>query len=305
MRTFAIAGAPKAATTALAESLAPHPEIAFSIPKEPYWYGTDLEPLRRVNALRSRDDYLACFHRRPKPRARWQGEASTLYLSSPDAIAQLDRDEPDALVICVVRNPIDVAHAFHMQMVYAGFEPQADFETAWRASGARRSHPSLACPVPRLLDYRDVASLGRQVERARDQVGADRVHVIVYDDIVADLPSVLATLGERLGLSRPLRDPGRVNGAMVMRSPRLARALRSTTGRRIARAAKSTLPPRVSRSLIASKDRVLKQTQGREALSPALREELVEVFTPEVTRLEAVLGRDLEAWLQHPADCTR
>ena len=298
MQLFAIAGAPKAATTALADALARHPEIAFSIPKEPYWFGSDLAPLRRPHGIRTRDDYLACFDDRSKPAVRWRGEASTLYLSSPDAIARLDEEEADALVICVVRNPVELAHGFHMQMVYAGFEPLTDFGEAWRAREDRVRNPLAGCPVPRLLQYEHIAAVGQQVERVRDQVGAARTHIIVYDDLMEDMGSVLDDLAARLGLSSALADPGRRNTAMVMRSPRLARALRSAAGRRAARLAKTRLPRGVTRRLVVSKDQLLKQAQVRRPLPPPLREELVEVFRPEVRRLEAVLRRDLGHWLE-------
>jgi hypothetical protein len=298
VQSFAIAGAPKAATTALACALDRHPEIAFSIPKEPYWFGSDLEPLRRRQGLHTRADYLACFERRSRHGARWRGEASTLYLSSPDAIAQLDEEEPTSLVICVVRNPVEVAHAFHMQMVYAGFETLTDFGEAWNARERRAEDPPATCPVPRLLQYEHLAGLGRQVERVLDQVGAERTHIIVYDDLMDDQESVLAGLGDRLALSSAPEDPGRVNSAMVLRSPRLARALRSTAGRRAARMAKSRLPAGLTHRLLASKDQLLKQSQVRRPIPEPLREELVDVFTPEVQHLESILGRDLGHWLK-------
>jgi Sulfotransferase family len=300
VRTFAIAGAPKAATTALAVALERHPEIAFSIPKEPYWFGSDLEPLRRRQGLRTPADYRACFEQRPRQSARWRGEASTLYLSSPDAIAQLDDELPDSLVICVVRNPVEVAHAFHMQMVFAGFESLVDFGEAWAARERRVDDPPATCPVPRLLQYEQIAALGRQVERVVDRVGAERTHIIVYDDLLDDPESVLRALGERLALSHPPEDPGQVNGAMVLRSPRLAHALRSGPGRRAARLAKSKLPAGLTRTLLASKDRLLTRSQPRRALPEPLREELVEVFASEVSRLEAILARDLGHWSKLP-----
>jgi hypothetical protein len=298
VQLFAIAGAPKAATTALAGALAGHREIAFSIPKEPFWFGSDLEPLRRPHGIRTRDDYLACFDHRSRRPVRWRGEASTLYLSSPDAIAQLDEQEPDALVICVVRNPVEIAHAFHMQMVYAGFEPLTDFGDAWRARDDRDPSTSADCPVPRLLQYEHIAALGQQVERVVAQVGTARTHIIVYDDLMKGMGSVLDDLAARLGLSSALEDPGRVNGAMVVRSPRLARALRSGAGRRAARLAKTKLPTGVTRRLVTSKDQLLKQSHVRSPLSASLREELVEVFRPEVRRLEVLLQRDLGHWLK-------
>jgi hypothetical protein len=296
VRTFVIAGAPKSATTALAASLARHPEVTFSIPKEPYWFGSDLAPLRRREGLYHPSDYEHCF-RHGSRDARWRGDGSTLYLSSPDAIAQLDVEAPDSLEICVVRNPLDVAHSFHMQMVYEGFEPLAEFADAWHARRHRRERPPATCPVPRLLDYDEIAALGTQLERAVNQVGGDRVHVVVYDDLIADPGAVMRGLAARLELTTPLDPPGRVNQAMALRSPTVGRALRSTNGRRLARRAKQQLPVPVARALVAGKDRVLRQSRERATLRPTLREELVAAFAPEVRRLEWLLGRDLGHWL--------
>ncbi len=94
MQLFAIAGAPKAATTALAGALAGHPEIAFSIPKEPFWFGSDLEPLRRPQGIRTRADYLACFDhrsRRPGALAR-RGVDPLLELTGRDRAARRARN---------------------------------------------------------------------------------------------------------------------------------------------------------------------------------------------------------------------
>jgi hypothetical protein len=92
---------------------------------------------------------------------------------------------------------------------------------------------------------------------------------------------------------------------MVLRSPQLARALRSTTGRRAARVAKTRLPTRITRPLVTSKDRLLKQSRVRQPLPSSMREELVTTFTPDVRRLEALLHRDLGHWLTSTAaGCT-
>jgi hypothetical protein len=212
----------------------------------------------------------------------------------------MDEEEPGSVAVCVVRNPIEVAHAFHMQMVYFGFEPLTEFGEAWSARESRQEHPPTSCPVPRLLQYADIAALGRQVQRVIDRLGVERTHVVLYDDVLDDMTSVLDDLGARLELSSAPEDTGRVNPAMVLRSPRLARALRSSRGRRAARIAKSKLPAGLTRTLLSSKDHLLKRTRVRTPIAPALREELAEVFAPEVHHLEAILQRDLGHWLKAP-----
>jgi hypothetical protein len=296
-RLLAVLGAPKTATTALARAVAAHPQVAFSNPKEPYWYGSELEPLRRPHGVRTRADYLACFEPHTSPPRPWRGEASTLSLSSPDAVAQMNRDEPDALMVCVVRNPVEIVASFHMQMIYAGFEPHADLATAWDARVARREPAPPECPVPRLLRYDDIAALGSQVERVVAQVGWGRVHVIVYDDLASDMDAVLAGLAGRMELDGPLTDPGTVHPAMVVRSRRFARAVRSGPGRRAARFAKRHLPERMAARLVRAKDTALREDRARPELPARLRAELVDTFRPEVERLESLLGRSLHHWL--------
>ena len=85
---FLIIGAPRCGTTTLYHTLGAHPAVYMSPLKEPlYWAVRDrTEPFlgpRDVQGIRRRDDYLRLFE-----GARAEtciGEASTLYLSSPEA----------------------------------------------------------------------------------------------------------------------------------------------------------------------------------------------------------------------------
>lgn len=297
---FVLAGAPKCATTALSRSLAHHPEVDFSSPKEPFWFGTDLDPLRKQLGIHSIADYASTFAPNFTSSSRWIGEGSTLYLSSPDALDQIHGFRADARVICAMRNPIDIAHAFHMQMIFAGFEAVDDFEEAWQLQDSRLTDPPVSCPVPRLLQYREIASVGRQLERVFGLFPRDQVHVVLYDDFVSHPGRVLAQLASFLEIDEDLlQPPGVANAAMVLRSPRLGRALRSRQGRQLALAARHHLPLRLGESLAARKDQLLRRSEPRPRLSLELRRRLAGEFKDEVDLLEALLGRDLRSWTTH------
>jgi hypothetical protein len=300
MPMFVLAGAPKCATTALSRSLARHPDIAFASPKEPFWFGSDLKPLRERIGIRSIDDYATTFAPSVTPSSRWIGEGSTLYLSSPDALDELHELRADARVICTVRNPVDIAHAFHMQMVFAGFEPVDDFEQAWHLQARRLTDPPLSCPVPRLLQYREIAGVGRQLERLLGIFSRHQVHVVLYDDFVSHPNHVLTQLASFLEIDDDLLQPPEVtNSAMVLRSPRLGRALRSRRGRRLAFAARRHLPGGLSQSLAVRKEQLLRRAEPRPPLSFDFRRGLAEEFEEELDLLETQLDRDLRSWTAH------
>src|SRR5690606_8707106 len=149
---------------------------------------SELGPLRHREGIETRDDYDRTFGRLgvAPAGARWRMEGSTLYVSSPDALTQLAADEPGSVLLLSLRDPFEVARAFHTQMVFTGFEPVDDFAAAWDLQAARRDRPEPACPVPRLLQYANLVAFGTQLAAARDVFGTERVHVVVYDDVAQD-----------------------------------------------------------------------------------------------------------------------
>lgn len=56
-----IVGAPKAGTTSLSQWLAQHPDVFFSVPKEPFYWASDYPGLRRHYGFETREAYEALF----------------------------------------------------------------------------------------------------------------------------------------------------------------------------------------------------------------------------------------------------
>lgn len=167
----------------MARWLAEHPAVYLSSVKEPHYYSTD---------LRNRNVASECAYRRLFRAARPQhlavGEASTWYLYSQAAVPAILSAHPDARFVVMTRDPVDMALSLHHHNRRVLHEDEPDFERAWRLQedrAAGRSLPS-TCTEPVFLQYRDVCSLGTQLNRLYAQVPHGRVLHILLDDIKRD-----------------------------------------------------------------------------------------------------------------------
>ena len=295
---FFIVGAPKCGTTALYEYLRPHPNIFMSAIKEPHYFARDLGTYPRIQRA---DEYAAMFAAANERHLR-VGEASVYYLRSTAAIPNIREFNPEARLIAMFRNPVDMVYSFHSQLLYVAEETERDFETAWRLQQRRARGLDLP-PRSRgafLLQYAELGRFGTQVERLLSVFPPSQVKLILFDDFAASPQAVYDEVIGFLGLPHDGRSEfPRINDNKRARIDWLRRFARK--------------PPPVLRSAI----RGLKQAIGAEGLSgakkrlvalnttkerrpplsPEFRAELVEVFRDEVARLGRLLQRDLSHWV--------
>ena len=289
---FFIVGAPKSGTTALYSYLAGHPDIGMAKEKEPHLFASDVVGHQRGSSTLAQ--YLRNFdHATGKRRI---GEASTSYLASRRACQEIRDFNPNAQMIVMVRNPIDVIHALHSQRVLAGrehitrFESAVDsLETRYWQSGRYRGEAVLQ------LSYREATRLSGQIQRYFDAFGRQRVHVILFDDFARapgiEYEEVLRFLGVR---SDGRRDFEIINGNRRMRSEALQKTLRQLSGKfwRIERAFPTWC--REARAIAARLNYV---HEPRPAMDAGFRRRLEVEYAPEIRNLEKLLGRTLEHWL--------
>ena len=131
---FFIVGAPKSGTTALYEYLRQHPQVFMSDPKEPNYFGADVE--RRRTPRISLDEYLGYFA--GAGDAKRAGEASVRYLHSRTAAQEIAEFAPQGQAIIMLRDPVEMMHAMHGELVYIGAEDIPDFADALAAEDDRR-----------------------------------------------------------------------------------------------------------------------------------------------------------------------
>lgn len=292
---FFLVGAPKCGTTALHTFLAEHPEIFMPERKEIHYYGSDLSGL----ASQLTPAEHATLFAGADGHAR-VGETCIWALYSDLAAQEIRCAVPQAQIVIMLRDPVDMVHALHSEFVYWRTEDIGDFARAMRAEEKRkrgRALPSSREPL-RLLFYRDVARYAEQVERYFREFGRDRVHVILFEDLQDDLPGVYGRLLDFLGVDAAFRPRFRlINPSRRVRSTHLRRWLDDET-----RASR-----RLLRALVTSadlRDRVRGTIERwnvgpgpRRAISSRLRGRLRKEFAPDVRRLAVLLDRDLSRWL--------
>lgn len=287
-------GAPKCGTTAMSHYLAGHPDIFMSEQagvKEPGYFADDEPKVFGARTIYSRQDYSMLFETASDSSA-WIGEASICYLASGCAVPNILNASPGARFIVMVRNPIDIARGMHSQRVKRETEEIFDFEQAWRAQEARMDGQRLppAFPEPASLQYGKLARIGEQLARLFDRVPKDRVHVIVYDDFIADSTACYSDLLQFLGVE----DTGRnefpvINQAKHYRLLRLQRALAVLSNVRQA------LGIPGGWGVHKMIDRY-NYVAGAQPLRAEFRDELKRYFRSDVALLSRLLGQDLTSW---------
>lgn len=306
-----IIGAAKCGTTSIHEYLKGHPEVFMSPRKEPRYFAPDLITGVTGKNLRYGEDldrYLALFDEATD--AKRLGEASVRYLYSREAPRLIHDFDPNAYIVAMIRNPVDMMFSFHSHRVAGGAEEITDFEQALAVEDDRKSG--------RLTDrgaswpgayYRDRARFGEQLPRWFETFGPERMHVIVFEDFVRDPATIFRRLLEFLEVDPDYQPPdfGAHNPRHRPRSTAVQQMLISRFPQWVGwRLLPALIGDRATRRLVAPFRRLNRKTAAKESMRPELRHLLEEEFAPDVARVSQLLGRDLgELWFKRREDPSR
>jgi Sulfotransferase family len=291
---FFIVGAPKTGTTSLHHYLRQHPALFMPAVKELNYFGSDRQ-LRNTPRL-TLDEYLSVFA--PAPAGVRIGEASVSYLRSSVAAREIAEFAPGAQAIAMLRDPVEVMHALHTELVFLGSEDLADFGTAMEAEADRREGRRIppAANNPRAVLYREAVNFGEQLQRYFDALGPDRVHVIIFDDFKADTAAAVRDTFRFLDVDDAFQPTLEiVNPAKVARL-RVVQRLLSSPPDWLRRGVRGLLPRPTRKRIYRRVSRLNARARERGPMAPELRSQLVAELLPEIERLEAMLGRDLSPW---------
>lgn len=194
---FIIGGAPKCATTSLHHILAEHEEIGmpagefgFFDADDPithpdffFVHGGDLvaQDCESADGLFLR--YAERF--RPFQDARFIGEDSTTYLSSPVAAARIKRALPDVKLIFMLRDPVERTYSQYWHMVNSG-RAAVSFERALTV------HPNLVLGST----YRP------QLDQYLKHFRRDQMKIVLFEDFVRDRDATVDGVTEFIGAAR-------------------------------------------------------------------------------------------------------
>ena len=124
---FVIIGAAKSGTTSLYDYVTKHSHIKPAYTKEPHYFS-------------SPEGFSLLYYKTNFPILTKQltGEASTGYLSSPEAPARMKAAIPNTKIIAILRNPVDRAYSHYHFARRQNVETSTTFEEALELEESRR-----------------------------------------------------------------------------------------------------------------------------------------------------------------------
>ena len=206
---FFIVGAAKAGTSALAKLISQHPDVYMSPLKEPHYFASDFKPedfredyrartkidfseylkseplpSRHIAFVREFEDYVELF--RGAKNESVVGEASTGYLFSSNAAAEILAFNPSSKILIVLREPVSRTLSHVMMDVAGGHHShnrilellKGDFEANPKGYGTSNL-------------YLDLSLYSNQVKRYLDIFPPENIMFLDYVDWASSPASVL------------------------------------------------------------------------------------------------------------------
>ena len=300
-------GAAKSGTTALASSLGQHPAITSLPIKEPGHFSTDLRiPVfssrynrllqwdeaayfkkarleeRHIGFVESESNYQKLVDQAitTNPNANYVLDASTAYLYSANAPAQLRHYAPDAKIVLILRNPVERAYSHYTMALKYGMEHEEPLQAFEREAEFNPAHWGQdEC-------YLELGQYAKQLERWLECFPLDQLHIIWYDDFTADPQKTMNALMKYLDLPTfVLQQSDQLNAGAVPKYATLNKWAMRTLG---------PLREKLPKSLVHW---LKKKTQvAAPELDPKTRSFLAEAFTEQIEQLAALTGKDLNHW---------
>lgn len=198
---FVIGGAQKSGTTALAQYLSRHPQVAMPAGKEAHVFDApDFDEAWSVSEVDSR--YAPHYAEASPGDGRLFGDATPIYMLHPAFVARIRRYNPEMRWIVLLRDPVDRALSqFHMERG-RGHEAYpfwlALLLERWRLAGHMADF-SDASPL-RHHSYRLRGDYAPQIERLRQAFTPERLLIVRNADLRRDPAGVVGRVCRFLDL---------------------------------------------------------------------------------------------------------
>lgn len=310
-----IVGAPRCGTTTLAGFLQQHPDVCFSIVKEPHFFSHDevaALPEDRFEEVVA-EEYWQRFFGHCEGDPKLYAEGSVTYLYAAERMAPILKLWPESKFVIALRDPLSMLPSLHARLLVTGDENIRDFPSAWAKVGERargKSVPRSAID-PRWLRYDWAGALGANVERFIEAVGRERCHIVLFDDLSSDPEGTYRKLCGFLGLepwAATNFKPQRINKSIrigwlqrfLKRPPKAVRS--ALAGEKFHKREKKvgTTESKAVASIFRVRKRLLdwnKIPAKRQPLDPVVRQQIIDSLRDDVILLSKTIDRDLSHWL--------
>jgi len=283
-----IPGAAKSGTSTLHDYLNLHPDICMCVNKEPSYFWRRDKRLDQFGKLFDDGSY------------RYYGESSTSYMLLPEVVERIRRSVPDPRFVFVLRNPADRAWS-HYRWIRDQYDAEPrGFREAFRDDIGRTP---AATELARSLNrhYYQTGRYAKWLQLYQDAFGRDRVHVLLFEHLVAAPTEQINAIFRFLGLAETSYVKAiRSNPTLVWKRPRLTQAY-ARLSRAAGLAMQDLLSGRLYRSLVRLSRRLSPLISGSR-LTPPLslssddRAWVASYYCDDVARLRETTGLALDPW---------
>lgn len=288
-----VVGAPKCGTTSLDRYLRAHPEI-FMSQKEPHYFAADMPEPKRSVRVADQQEYMRWFQEATTETVI--GEASPWYLYSRVAAERIYSFNPEACIIVILRDPVDLILSLHQMNVTSGTETKVELADALELEGERRAGNKIpdTTHLPWDLYYRDVVRFSDQLDRFRSRFDDDQIRVLVFERFTNQTADVYRELTDFLGVRSSFQpDFETHNERHPVRNLRIRRFIRRYAGL-------GRLLNRIPEGMRSVGGDVISWFSGsvqyeRDPSQPVC-EKLRGELRGEVRRLNSMLSHDLSMW---------
>lgn len=271
---FVIIGAVKAATTWMRDQLDARPDCYLPEP-EPHFFTREFE--------RGEAYYRETWFAGQAPGVM-VGEKSADYLHDPLVPARMHAMIPNAKLIVQLRNPIDRAYSDYCMLFRRG---TVDGDIGRYLGGTNNDQPRFLNDG---LYFKNLTSF-------LEFYPQEQIHVILQEDIKPRAQEIVAEACRFLGLPELAEPVGIVPNANVKDAPLLPLPIRTL----LAPAKRLVAPYRNSAWFRALRDPLAREV-AYPALPDALRARMRDFYASDVEQLGRLIGRNLDHWLELPAD---
>lgn len=288
--TFLV-GAPKCGTTSIAQWLREHDEVFFSEPKEPYFF---CRPSLQIANIRSLKDYEALFSKVAGQKIVAEGTTASMY--DKTSIPKIFCYNPESSLVVMLRNPLEQAISWYGENVKQGREEITDFYKAWCESDTRKTDSlnRINNIDPILLNYKAICSLGSQLQNVYKYYDNNKVHVILFDDLVTNPKEVWMNLLKFLKISDDNRSSFKAeNIGFVPKNIKSYRQLRAS-----ASYIKNLIGFKGGTGFMNKIFKLYKREEDKsvDLLTIKQKDIIMDYLNHEISLLEKLLERDLSHW---------
>ena len=289
-----IVGAAKSGTTSLHNYLKQHPEIFMSNHKEPHFLiNKEIGENRIPKAVKKLNEYSNLFD--GSDTFKYRGESSAMYLQFPNiAIKNIKKYlEKDIKIIIMLRNPIDRAFSGYQHVKRFNIDEELTFEQALEVCEDRYFKQTSLTPATRYIH------IGMYYDFVKKFMHSfsDQIHVIIYDDFIADTQNELSKVFSFLKVKKieiNINEKYMVGGWKWKNSFFKNTFMKKSFLKKII---KTIAPFEFLRIFLNDLFKYL-FTEPDDKMDIALRKKLQNIYKNDVINLSKLLNKDLNFWIK-------